>query len=814
MIGVLNGCRRFVQTLFQDFRIGIRITARDRYSSLLMIGSLGLAIGACAVVFSLIDAVLYRPLPAVSDPSALFAIYGDDRSTAKIDYQSVAYPDYLDFKESLHNSSDLTVYARLPITLASAEEAQRVTGELVAPNYFSLLGVRPQLGRALEAEDDAGGAVPAVVISDRLWQARFGGARDVLGKVIRINELEARIVGVTPAEFGGVLLDWYGRADIWLPLGLEPRLWRMDLLSLRVPWLMCLGRLHAGASLEQVRVAVQARARDLERTHVDTNQNRGAVVIRADEARFYPGRRKAVTSVLSFLFAGSLVLLLVACFNTTALLLARGEKRGSELSVRMALGAKRSRLVGQLIAESLIIAAAADAVAVLCAALATRHLPSVAPIFHLDFETRLDARVAVVLAFIALLTILAVGLYPAIRASSVSLAGSLKTRSVGQAGTFGVRRAVIVVQVSLAVVVLTSGALFLKQLRQLGSINPGFDIHGVQVIRLDSQSLPPDQREVARAQLLQFVRTVPGVREASLAGQEPLGGSMKQIRVRAETPLGERRMAFEEVSKDYFQVLRLPLLQGRTFGGEDHSREVIVNQVMAAQYWPGQSPVGQRLTLGEEETPYVIVGVAKASKTIDLNEQPRPFLYLPLARSSVPEIVLLARSSLPLAELVRFVRGELGQDMRGVALLNSSTLEQVVAARLSVERTLAVWTLGVAALALFLVIAGLIGALSLFVTQRSRDIAIRLALGASPYDLSGWVVSRGLLLGSTGVLLGFALFLGLKPFLSSYLTVNTSSQPVIYLIVVGFILATCGLACLAPALRVLRIEPGRVLRAE
>ena len=815
MNGIVARGKRGLQTLFHDLRVGFRIAARDRYSSLLMIGSLGLAIGACAVVFSLIDAILFRPLPAVSNPSTLVAVYGDDRTTAKVDYQSIAYPDYLDFKERIQSMSDLTVYARCPITLASADEAQRVTGELVASNYFSLLGVRLLLGRAFESEDDARGAVPAAVISHRLWQTRFGGNPKALGKLIRVNQLEARIVGVAPSEFGGVLLDWYGRADIWLPLHLQSRLWKMDLLSVRVPWMMCLGRLRPGASLEQVRVAVQAQARDLEAAYSDTNRNRGAVVISANEARFYPGRRRAVTSVLSLLFVGSLILLLVACFNTAGLLLARGEKRGPELSVRMALGAKRGRLVIQLIAESLIIAAAANGLALSFAAVATRYLPSVAPMFHLDFDTRLDGRIIMVLLFLTLLTVVAFGLYPALRSSSVSLAHSLRSRSAGQASTFGVRRIVIVCQVSLSVVVLISGALFLTEFRELQRIDPGFDTQAIQVIRLDAQAVPENQREASFLQLVEFVRTLPRVSEACLAGQEPLGGVVKQMPVSASSPSFEdQRMAFEEVSKDYFRVLRLPLLHGRSFDDENGAREVIVNEVMSAQRWPGQNPVGRTLLLGRERAPYLIVGVARASKTIDLTEPARPFLYIPRRASSFPEVVLLTRSSLPLADLLAFVRGKIRQDLRGVVLLDSSPLEQLVAARVSVERTLAVWTLSVAGLALFLVVSGLVGVLSLFVSQRSREMAIRLALGASPFDLSRWVLTQGAVLTVMGLAVGFGIFFSLQGFLFEQLEVVPTFRLTTYLGVAAFILVACVPACLGPASRVFRIDPGQALRSE
>ncbi len=814
MNGIVARGKRGLQTLFHDLRVGFRIAARDRYSSLLMIGSLGLAIGACAVVFSLIDAVLFRPLPAISDSSALVAIYGDDRSTAKIDYQSIAYPDYLNYRERLLGLSDLTVYARFPVTLTLAEEAQRITGELVEPNYFSVLGVRLQLGTQ-QALEYTGPSMPVAVISDRLWKTRFGRDPEVLNKLVRINELNARIVGVAPAEFGGVLLDWYGRADIWLPLYLEPVLWKVNLLSVRAPWLMCIGRLRPGASFEQVRVGVNACARDLERVFPDTNRNRGAMLLRGDEARFYPGRRKAVASVLVFLFAGSLILLLVACFNTAGLLLARGEKRGPELSVRMALGARRSRLVIQLIAESLIIAAAADGLALSFAAVATRYLPSVAPMFHLDFDTRLDGRIVIVLLFLTLLTVLAFGLYPALRSSSVSLAHSLRSRSVGQASTFGVRRTVIVCQVSLSVVVLISGALLFTEFRELRRIDPGFDTQGIQVIRLDAQAVPENQREALYLQLLKFVRTLPLVSEACLAGQEPLGGVVKQMLVSASSPpFEEKRMAFEEVSKDYFRVLRLPLLHGRSFEGENDAGEVIVNEVMSAQYLPGQNPVGRTLLLGKERAPCLIVGVARASKTIDLTESARPFLYIPRRTSSFPEVVLLARSSLPLADLLAFVRGKIRQDMRGVVLLDCSPLERIVAARLSVERTVAVWTLSVAGLALFLVVSGLVGVLSLFVSQRSREMAIRLALGASPYDLSRWVLSQGSVLAIIGLAVGFVVFVSLQGFLFEQSKLIPASRLTNYVAVAALILATCLAACLGPALRVFRIEPGQALKSE
>ncbi len=815
MDGVFERCIHWGRLLFDDLRLGFRITARDRYSSLLMVGSLGLAIGACALVFSLTDAILFRPLSAVFDPSAMVAIYGDDRSTAKVDYQSIAYPDYLDFKQNVQTFSNLTAYSRFPVTLASGDEARRVSGELVAANYFSLLGVRLTLGRAFESNDDATGALPAAVISHRLWQTAFGGARDVLGKRIRINQLEALVVGVAPPEFGGVLLDWYGRADIWLPLHLQPRLSKMDLLSTRIPWLMCLGRLLPGASLEQARGAVQARAGDLEKTYPDTHRNWGAVLLPADEVRFYPGRRTAVTSVLAFLFAGALILLLIACFNAASLLLARGEKRAPELNVRMALGAQRSHLVAQLVAESLIIAVAADTVGLAFASLATRYLPSVTPMFNLDFEARLDGRVGVALVLTTFLTVLVFGLFPALRISSVSLAPALRSRSGGLGSSLGLRRTVIVCQVSLTVVVLASGVMFLRELRRLQDINPGFAINGIQVIRLDAQAVPANQREALYLQLLHFVRTLPGVHETCLARQEPLSGVVGQTVVRPEAAgVEEKRVACAEVSRDYFRLLQLPIVYGRAFESEINAKEVIVNEVLAAQYWAGENPVGHQLLVEGEQTPYLVVGVTKTSKTIDVAEQPRPFLYLPLGGSSFPEIVLLTRSSLPLPNLVSSVKAKVRQDMRQVALLDSSTLEQVAAARSSVERTLAVWTLSVAALALFLVVTGLVGVLSLFVSQRSREMAIRLAVGASPFDLSRWVISQGLSLSITGVLFGLAIFLGLQGFLSTHLKAAAPSPLTTHLCIAGFVLTICVAACLGPMLRAWRIQPAQALRSE
>ncbi|HXK60757.1 MAG TPA: ABC transporter permease [Acidobacteriota bacterium] len=802
-----------LRNLVQDVRVGFRIALKDLYSSLLMIGSLGLAIGACALVFSLVDAILYRPLPGITDLSTLVAVYGDDRSTPHVDFQSIAYPDYLDFKESLRGQADLTAYARIPVTLTLGEDAQRVSAEMVAPDYFTLLGVRMEMGTGFEPQDNTVGSLPAVVISHRLWQTRFGGDVDILNKTIRVNQLEARITGVAREGFGGVLLDWHGRADIWLPLQLQPRLFSVDLLTPRVPWMMCLVRLLPGTSIEQVRVMLQARAKDLGVRYPETNRNRGTVVIKAAEARFYPGRREAVTSVLSLLFSGAMVLLLVACFNTAGLLLARSERRSSEFGIRMALGARRRRIVSQLIAESLIIAAAAALLAIVFASLATRLLPSVAPMFHLDFETRVDERVMLMLLGLTFLAVMVFGLYPALRSSSFSLIPSLKSQR-GQRKTLRIRSAVIVSQIGLSVLVITSAVLFLRQLHQLQHIDPGFEMRGIQVIQLDTQAAPVDQREALYLQLLRFVRTLPGVQDACLARQAPLSGVLGQIRVQSLEPSFDEKVGLEEVSPDYFRVLRLPLLHGRTVESGNGAHEAVVNEVMARKYWPEQNPIGHRILLGEKQTPYVIVGVSKASKTIDLTEQPRPFLYISRSAGSFPDAVLLTRSSMPVTDLTAFIRRYIKQQMRGVALMDVATLDRLVLGRLSVQRTLAVWASTISVLALFLVISGLGGVLSLMVSQRRWEMAIRLALGATPSDLYRWVLSQTARFAGMGLVLGFSIFLSVQGFLNSQLKEAGSLVPTVYVGVTGVVLTACFLASLGPGLRALRTEPAEALKSE
>lgn len=801
-----------MESLWQDLRYGIRMMGIRPGVTAAAVASMALAIGATTLAFSLVDSVLLKPLP-VRDSARLVAVYTSGSSEV-LDSNS-SYPDYLDFRIK-DVFADLAAYSSDYVSLNAESGTERVLAEMATPNYFSLLGLQPALGRL----DLGGGAEPVAVLSHRLWQSRFASDPGVVGRPVRLNGQVFTIAGVAPVEYRGTLVTT--SPDLWIPLEAALRLTEsVDMLQERgARWLWVIGRLRDGVALQQASSRMTGLAQQLEKSYPDTNAERKVTLIPANEARLEPSSRKSVLRFMGMLMALVALLLFIACANVANLLLVRGLGRRSEVAVRMAIGGGRARLVRQFLTESVLLALLGGALGLVLTVWGAHLLRLVEPPAELPItlDVDVDLRTFAFNGLLALLVGLLFGLVPALKSSRLDLSTELRERSaVAFKSRF--QTLLVVFQVAVSLVLLVTAGLVIRSLREVQAIDPGFRAGNVLTASLDL-NLGGYSRETGPRfydSLLERVRTLPGVVSATLVKSVPTnpGGIRGPVFVAGIPEDEAEETDINIIAPDYFRTLGIPL-RGREFGPQDRKGApavAIINETMARRYWPGQDPIGKQFTPWEPQgSPVEIIGVARDGKYRGLREEPKPYVYVPVAQMYFSTLSLAVRTEGDPEGIVPMLRNEIRALNPDLPIFGVQTLREQVGRAMFLERLSAILASSLGALGLVLAAVGVYGIMNYFVGQRRREIGLRMAMGAQRESIFKLVIGRALALTLVGLILGLPAALLLTGRMAGFLYQVSPRDPLTFVGISALLLGVAFAASYFPTRTATRTQPSVALR--
>src|SRR5882724_9400405 len=812
-----------IETTLQDLRFGLRMLRRSPGFSILAILCLTLGIGANAAVFSWVEGILFRPYPLVSHQERLVAVGGASRDEPR--GTPLSWPDFQDLQRRCTLCETLFVSKITGTTLSIGDRAERTTGSIVSANYFDAIGVHPILGRGfLPGEDTGQSAHPVAVISYRLWQGRFKGDPEIIGKTQRLNGVVHTIVGVAPEEFYGTFVGW--GMNFWVPASMEDTFesggYKLEDRGAR--WIEAYARLKPGVTYTQAQQEFAAISGRLEAEYPATNRGRAFRFWLLWQTPFNNARTLLPT--LEIMVAVVAFVLLIACANVGNLLLVRSFARRHEMSVRLALGGGRVRLWKQLLTEGLVLSLFGAAAGLLVAYWCRHALVLLFPArggVQMRLQGDIDWRVLALSAGVCLATTLLMGLVPALQTGKINLAQSLKTESAGLVSSRGwVRSGLVLVQVSLSFVLLVGAGLLMQSLLKVRTASPGFETRGVQDTAIDlvSAGYTPERAQTFQDTLLERVRALPGVESAAFAKMTPLSyvsSATAPIVVDGYQPPPEESPTAEynEVSDSYLVTMGIALVGGREFTRADDEKAslvTVVNETMAQRYWHGRSPLGQRLQLKGRWMQ--VVGIAKDSKYSSVREQPTSFFFVPLRQNSLRGSVLNIRTPLAPQTMAVAIASEVHALDSNVAPYEVITMQEQLERSTSAQMA-AVTLVGIlGALALVLAAIGLYGVLSYSVSQSTRELGLRMALGAGASNVLRLVLSRGLLLTTTGIVIGVALALLLTRLLGNLLYKVSPRDPLAFGSALAVMIIASLAACFFPAWRATRIDPARALRTE
>ncbi|HKB09859.1 MAG TPA: ABC transporter permease [Vicinamibacterales bacterium] len=818
-----------LETLAQDVRYALRTMRRSPGFTLVAVFALAVGIGGNTAIFSLLDAARTQALP-YRDPERLVLLWGNVQR-ARVERRGTSYPDFADWRARSRSFDEMAAFAGQLMTLTGNDDPERINTEFVSAPYFSLLEVQPLVGRTFTAEeDDVAKPTALVVMSDGLWRRRFGGDPQIVGRTLTLccAARSYTVVGVMPPGFTG-LTD---AAELWVPFAMYAP---PDVMAQRgTRGFAALARLKRGVAREAAQHELDGISRQLEAEYPATNEKRGVEMSPLDVELV-----GAVRPALRTLMAAVAFVLLIACANVANLLLARSEARRREIAVRTALGAGRTRLLRQLITEGCVLTGIGAVAGLVLARVAVAALIAQSPVTFPSFVTPgLDARVAGFTVAVSLLCGILVGLAPGLQARAVDLSGSLKESARGSDGPRSqrVRGSLVVAELSLAVVLLVGAGLMIRSVRNLAALDPGFDPSSVLTLHVSiprgatppaaaGAAAPPPPPVIYGRALLERLRAIPGVTAAALGTDVPLDGNAAASFYAAEgqppvTAQNMPRAYVHRVSPEFFGTLRIPLLAGRAFTDVDQAQEstaVIVSDRVVKRFWPGQSAIGKRIKFGQisSSAPWLtITGVVGEVKYRGLPDNPTadPDIYLPFADRN-QQVALAIRGSVPPASLVGPLRTAIRSADPTMPIYGVAPMDELIAGQTAQSR-FTMWLMGVfAAAALMLAIVGIYGVMAYLVTQRTREIGIRLALGAERSDILRLVVGSGARLVAGGVAIGVVASFALQRLVASLLFGVTAADSA-SAIAVAVLAAVALLACYVPAVRASRVNPLGALRYE
>jgi macrolide transport system ATP-binding/permease protein len=823
----------WLETFAQDLRYAARMLRRNPAFTAIAVLTLGIGIGANTAIFSFIDAVLYKPLP-VKSPQQIVDIYNfEGKNEVDINYFPLSFPDYTDLRDQNQSFDSMLAFAETGVAIQTAEESRIVPAELVSENYFDALGVTPVLGRSFDpSSKHAPGDDPEVVLSHLLWQRKFNGDPNIIGKSLSINGSSLTVVGVAPLDFLG---SFRGVSpDIWLPISMDAALHLGDPLDDRGSnWLWSLGRLKRGVSVAQAQAELVTLAAQLAKEYPKSNKDRSVKILRADQVKFMPDVDNTVSATSSVLLGLVGLVLLIACANLAGMLLARAAGRGKEIAVRMALGAGRLRLIRQMLTESLLLSLLGGVCALLLTIAFNRGLTRLLESINLPFPIHIalglniNVRVLGYTLTIVVGTTLLFGLIPALRASRETIPSAMNEQgrtSTGSRKKHRTLNVLVVSQIAISLLLLICAGLSVRSLRNAYRVSPGFDPAGVVTATFLPSMAGYTNPQIGAfyRQLGDRIRPLPGVSSVAFAGSLPLNFT---IQVAACAPQGKdtqppdkwQHLDRSSVGPNYFATMRIPILQGREFTEQDYATTplvAIVNEATAKAFWPDQNPIGQKVRFGGDEKYSEVVGVARDGKYRTLGETQRPYVYRALLQTESTDHILVVR----IAGDPRPVTGEIREIARQldskIPMLRLQTLEERTAIALLLPRTGAALFGLFGLLGLVLAAVGLYGVIAYTASQRTHEIGIRMALGARPREILELIIRQGLTLAAFGIAIGLAAAFAITRVLSVMLYGVSAQDPVTFAGISLVLLFIAMLACYVPARRAMSVDPMVALRYE
>jgi predicted permease len=813
-----------METLLQDLRYGVRVLLRRPVFTLVAVLSLGLGIGANTAIFSVVNSLLWHRLP-VADPDRLVTLYTKDVKNPG--FAGLARLNLEDYRARSRSFSGILGYQWAALNVLTGGEPELSFGQLATANYFDVLGVRPALGRAfLPEEDGEPGAHPVTVLSHPFWKDRLGGDPGVLGRVLTINGVGYTVIGVAPEGFTGP--DTGLRPQLWIPMSMHrqvrPNVFYDWYESRRALVVSAIGRLKPGVDLAAAQGEIGTLAKNLERDYPNDNKGRSVELIPLAEASIAPQIRPVLVKGTGLLLVVTGLVLLIACSNVSNLLLAQAAARRREIAIRLSQGAARGRLVRQLLTESLLLALLGGVFGILLSIWLQALLPKLLPQipFPVDLELRLDVRVLAFALGIALLTGLLFGLLPAFRSTKAELVSALKNQADAELGPLrGLRLqgALVAGQVALSLVSLIAAGLFLRSLGEAQQVDPGFPTDHLAVIAFDTdlQGWERSRAEQFQRDLRERIAALPGVASATVAQAGPFQGAfLRSVFLEGTDHSNDGiLMQVNPVSPGYFDTVGVPLVEGRAITEADRldaARVVVVNETMANKFWPGQSAVGKRFHFFGDP-PVEVVGVARDVKYLNPGENPQPYVYEPLAQRFVSNVSLIVRSVREPESVLPTVQKQVRAMAPGM-LLVVSTVPDLVSQSLWARKAGATLLGAFGLLALVLATVGLYGVMSFSVTQRSREIGVRMALGARQADVLGLVLRQGMTLVILGLAVGLLLALSGTRVASGLLFGVSPTDPIAFGTTSAILMLVAFAATLAPALKAVSVPPNVALRYE
>ncbi len=815
-----------MSNLMQDVKYAARMLAKSPGFSAIAVLTLALGIGANTAIFTLVNEALLRPRPGIGRAEQLVDI---GRTQDGSGFDNMSYPNYADYRDRATSFSGMLGYSLEPraVSLGATGSAERIFGSLVSGNYFDVLEVKPHLGRFFAAEEDrAPGAHPVMVLSFHFWQRHFRGDRAAAGRELRINGQPFTVVGVAPEGFRGTSPL---APDAWFPMMMSGTIIPGSTLldSRRSVWMVAIGRLRPGVPMAQAQAEMSAIAKRLEEEFPEANRGKG---IKLTASSLFPGDlRQIIAAFLGLLQAIVGLVLLIACVNVAGMLLVRATTRRREIAVRLAIGAGRGQVVRQLLTEGVLLFLLGGTAGLLFAVwmrdLLLGLLPALPVPVALDLP--LDWRVMLFALLMSLATGLLASLAPAWQASRAELVQALKDEGPsGGSRKLRLRSALVLAQVAVSLVLLVCAGLFLRALERAGTIDPGFDVHNLRVLELDLSLAGYREADgLAFAEsLLERVRALPGVEGAAFSWAVPLDGGGRALGGVAadgvETPEGGEGADWNVVTPGYFAALKAPLVRGRDFTAADRAGSAgvaIINETLAERFWPGRDPVGQTIRTPEDDgrpdTVRTVVGVARNQKYRSLGDGPRNFVYVALRQNYMARVSLMLRSPRG-AAAVQDVRAALRQMNPYLPVVSVQTMEETAALSMFPQRVAGGVAASLGAIGLLLTGIGIYGVTAFSVGQRTREIGIRMALGAQRAAVLRMLLRQGMQLAALGAALGLAAALALSHLLESLLFGVSAQDPLTFSGVTGVLLAVALAATLVPARRAARVDPMVALRHE
>jgi macrolide transport system ATP-binding/permease protein len=824
-----------MQNLVKDLRYGIRVLMASPGFTAIAVISLALGIGANTAIFSVVRAFMFAPLP-VEDAGKLVTISTSDvKNPGNLPTSYANYQDYRDKNEVFSGLTGIT-FGAVDMNIGNGE-ARQAFCQLVSANYFDVLGVRAARGRTFFPDEDrAPGTGPVIVLSYASWQRNFGGENGIVGTTVEINHQPFTIIGVTPKDFSGTFLG--GAPDFWVPMMMHDVITPgFDFYTNRPRrglFVFQVARLKAGVTVQQAASAMSIFATQLEQEYRTENEGRNVKLIPLLEARTDPTGDGQLKWTSFYLTGLALIVLVIACANVANLLLARATRRKKEIAMRLAVGASQLRLIKQMMTESILLAVLGGAAGLLVAEAGMKLLVSVnlfggggpnAP------EPDLDTGALIFTLAAALISGVLFGLAPSLQGSKADLVTTLKgdiTVPTSSRGLrFALKKCLVVVQVGFSLVALIAAGLFVRSLKNAEAINPGFITDNMLIMGYDlgREGYTPAQGKIFQREVVDRVRAIPGVLSAAIGADLPFnGGFARSVFIEGQDPAQGGRgllVRTNSVGLGFFEALGIPLIAGRDFSESDSEyapKVIVVNEAMANQFWPGQSAVGKRFKFFGDENYREIVGIVRDSKYDNLVEKRTPFAFMPMLQQYVPQTTLQIRCAAEPKAFSSAIRNAVQGIDPKLSLPAAQTMRDRIDQNLAGQRaqTLLIAVFGV--LALLLAVVGLYGVMAYSVAQKTREIGIRMALGAGGSNVLGLVLREGMVLVSAGVGLGLVLSF-LLSFLASRLLATllfgvTATDLSTFLGVSALLVVVALAASFFPARRATRVDPLIALRYE